>query len=113
MKLTRPDFLLLAGGAPLVSRLAAFEPQAQTRSPRVAAPLDILILNARIVDDSGAPAFLGDIAVKGDHIAAVGQLKEANARVIDAGGQVACPGGIVLDNAKLTGSRPGRVLLQT
>src|SRR5262249_51451377 len=102
----------LTGGAPLVSRVAAFEPQTQTRSPRVSAPLDLLIRNARIVDGSGAPALVGDIAVKGDQIAAIGQFKEVNPGVIDAGPQVACPGGKVLDNEKLTGSRPGWVLLQ-
>jgi N-acyl-D-amino-acid deacylase len=54
---------------------------------------DILFRNARIVDGSGAPAWLGDLAVLGDRIAAIGPLPQAQAAlVIDAAAQVLCPG---------------------
>ena len=32
---------------------------------------DLLISNAKIVDGTGGPAFLGDIAIKGEQISAV------------------------------------------
>ncbi len=93
MKLTRKNFVLLAAGVPLATRLGAFEPQAQSTAARVSPQLDLLIRNALIVDGSGVPAYLGDIAIRGDQIAAMGQLKDASAsRLIDAGGQVAAPG---------------------
>src|SRR6476659_313745 len=40
---------------------------------------DLLIAHGRIVDGSGAPWFYGDVGIKGDRIAAVGQLKDATA----------------------------------
>src|SRR5260370_11003890 len=87
------SFVLTAAGAPLGTRLRACEPQAERSAARVSPQLDILIRNARIVDGPGAPSFLGDIAIRGDQIAAIGQLKDATAgRIIDAGGQVATPG---------------------
>jgi len=93
MRMTRKNFVLLATGAPLATRLGAFEPQAQSAAVRVSPRLDILVRNARIVDGTGAPSFLGDIAVRGDQIAAIGQLSDATAgRIIDAGGHVATPG---------------------
>ena len=55
--------------------------------------LDMLFRNARIVDGSGQPAYTADLAVEGDHIAAIGHLEGAPvATVIDAGGRVLCPG---------------------
>lgn len=54
---------------------------------------DLIIKNGRIVDGSGHPAFDADLAVKGDRIARIGNLKNAKAgRVIDAGGMVVAPG---------------------
>ncbi|HZS46635.1 MAG TPA: D-aminoacylase [Blastocatellia bacterium] len=54
---------------------------------------DLLITNGRIIDGSGNPWFYGDIAVKGDRIAAItprGALK--GSRTIDAKGMVVAPG---------------------
>ncbi|MET0361098.1 MAG: amidohydrolase family protein, partial [Sphingobium sp.] len=53
---------------------------------------DLVIRNARIVDGSGRPAVSGDVAVRGDRIAAVGEIAEQGAMEIDAGGKVLAPG---------------------
>jgi N-acyl-D-aspartate/D-glutamate deacylase len=54
---------------------------------------DIIIKNGTIVDGTGAPAFQADLAVSGDRIEAIGDLNGAQApKVIDASGQVVCPG---------------------
>src|SRR5215468_5330830 len=54
---------------------------------------DIIIRNGRIVDGSGAAAHNGDLAIKGDRIVKIGDLKGATAgRVIDATGLVVAPG---------------------
>lgn len=54
---------------------------------------DVLIRNARVLDGTGNPWFRADVAVRGDRIAAVGDLKGAEAvRVIDAGGLYLAPG---------------------
>ncbi len=54
---------------------------------------DVLIRNGRIVDGSGNPWFSGDVAIRGNRIAAIGKLGNANAtRVIDAKGMVVAPG---------------------
>ncbi len=53
----------------------------------------LLIHGGTVVDGSGAPAFRADVALKGDRIAAVGDLREAEAaRRIDARGLVVAPG---------------------
>jgi N-acyl-D-amino-acid deacylase len=54
---------------------------------------DFLITEARIVDGTGAPWFVGDIAITGDRIAAIGELSGAVAKQrIHARGLVASPG---------------------
>ncbi len=56
-------------------------------------PHDILIRGARVVDGTGNPWYLADVAVRGDTIAAVGNLAGASGRkVIDAKGLVLTPG---------------------
>ncbi len=56
--------------------------------------VDIVIRGGTIVDGTGNPWFNGDVAIRGDRIAAVGPLAtETNARrVIDARGLVVAPG---------------------
>jgi N-acyl-D-amino-acid deacylase len=57
------------------------------------APYDILIAGGQIVDGSGNPWFRGDVATRGDSIAAVGLLSGATAKVtLDASGLVVAPG---------------------
>ncbi|NOT61246.1 MAG: D-aminoacylase [Acidobacteria bacterium] len=54
---------------------------------------DLLIRNGRIVDGTGNSWFRGDVALRGDTIAAIGKLDGATARrVIEANGQIIAPG---------------------
>jgi N-acyl-D-amino-acid deacylase len=58
---------------------------------------DVLILNGRIVDGTGAPWFRADVGIVGDRIQAIGALKSAQAATrIDANGLVVAPGFIDL-----------------
>ncbi|RLI08599.1 hypothetical protein DRO42_06040 [Candidatus Bathyarchaeota archaeon] len=59
---------------------------------------DILIKNASIVDGTGAETFRGSVAVKGERIAAIGEVKGDAKVVIDAGGLTATPGFIDVHN---------------
>jgi dihydroorotase/N-acyl-D-amino-acid deacylase len=57
------------------------------------ADYDLVITYGRVVDGTGAPWFRGDVGVRGDRIAAIGDLSRAKARRrIDARGQVVAPG---------------------
>ena len=61
--------------------------------PDKPAPFDILIKNGRIYDGSGNPWYVADVGIRGDRIAAIGNLENATAtRVIDASGQIISPG---------------------
>src|SRR3984893_18575049 len=54
---------------------------------------DFIIHGARIVDGTGAPWFVGDIAIAGDRIAAIGDWHSALAMtVVDGKGLVVSPG---------------------
>src|SRR5690349_11650864 len=54
---------------------------------------DLIIRGGHIVDGTGTPWFAGDVGVRGDRIAAVGDLATAKARrEIDAHGLVVAPG---------------------
>src|SRR3954470_15247241 len=57
------------------------------------ASFDLVIRNGRIVDGTGSPWYLGDIAVRGDTIVRIAPRIDAPAaRVIDAAGKVVAPG---------------------
>ena len=74
--------------AALVTLLAASFP-ARAAEPEY----DLLIRNGRIVDGTGNPWFLGDVAITGDQIVAVGRVPQGKAkRTIDAKGLVVAPG---------------------
>ena len=58
---------------------------------------DVLILNGRIVDGTGAPWYRGDVGIVGDRIAAIGSLGSGSAATrIDAANLVVSPGFIDL-----------------
>ncbi|SFT95319.1 N-acyl-D-amino-acid deacylase [Algoriphagus locisalis] len=54
---------------------------------------DVLIKNGQIVDGSGSDSFIGDIGIRADTVAAIGDLSGAKAKSeIDATGLVVAPG---------------------
>src|SRR5665213_244376 len=54
---------------------------------------DTLIRNAHIMDGSGGEPTVGDVAIDGGHICAIGQISDYNAQqVIDGGGHILAPG---------------------
>src|SRR6266545_3700999 len=54
---------------------------------------DLLIKNGLVVDGSGRPGYVADIAINGDRIVRLGKLKNATAaREINAAGMVVAPG---------------------
>ncbi|MCS7082371.1 MAG: D-aminoacylase [Bacteroidota bacterium] len=58
---------------------------------------DVLIRGGRVLDGTGNPWFYADIGIRGDRIAAIGNLQHATARrVINATGLYVCPGFIDL-----------------
>ncbi|MBY0524363.1 MAG: D-aminoacylase [Gemmataceae bacterium] len=64
-------------------------------SPATAAemPYDLVLKNGKIIDGSGNPWFVGDVAIRGDRIVAVGRIPPAPAkREIDVKGLVIAPG---------------------
>jgi N-acyl-D-amino-acid deacylase len=60
----------------------------------VAAPeYDIIIRHGRVIDGRGGAGFLADVAINGDRLARIGNLRGAQAkREIDARGQIVAPG---------------------
>ena len=54
---------------------------------------DLVLAGGRVVDGTGAPWFRADVGIRGDRIAAVGDLSSAaTARRIDASGLTVAPG---------------------
>lgn len=58
----------------------------------MASGYDLVIRNASIVDGTGLPAFEASLAIRGDRIARVGDIKERGATEIDAQGLSIAPG---------------------
>ena len=72
-------------------------PAPATPAPSAPPSFDLVILNGRIVDGTGAPWFRGDLGIIGDRIEAIGHLREAPAKArIDAANLVVAPGFIDL-----------------
>jgi len=78
-----------------------------------AAEYDLIIHNGHVIDGTGNPWFAADVAVSGDRIAAIGDLRQAHAkREIDAKGRIVAPGfidmlgqsevSLLLDNRSLS-----------
>ena len=53
---------------------------------------DLVIRNGNVVDGTGAPGFVGDVAISDGVITAVGAVDERGVREIDADGAVVTPG---------------------
>lgn len=53
---------------------------------------DILIKNTQIVDGTGKATFIGNVAIKGERIVAVGKTNSDAKVVIDGTGLITCPG---------------------
>lgn len=84
--------LTLALGLLLLRHALALLPL-DGQEPSPGPTYDLLVRQARLVDGTGAPWFLADLAVSGDTIAAIGRLGAVRAeRTIDARGQVLAPG---------------------
>ncbi|HUJ30227.1 MAG TPA: D-alanyl-D-alanine carboxypeptidase/D-alanyl-D-alanine-endopeptidase [Candidatus Acidoferrum sp.] len=74
---------------------------------------DLIIRNGHVIDGTGNPWYAADVAIRGDRIAAIGDLRrEHAAREIDASGRVVAPGfidmlgqseiSLLLDNRSLS-----------
>jgi len=60
---------------------------------RVAPQYDVVIRNGLLYNGSGSPPVAGDLAIRGDTIAAVGEIGSASGRIeLDARGQAVAPG---------------------
>jgi N-acyl-D-aspartate/D-glutamate deacylase len=63
------------------------------QTERTAPNYDLIIRGGRVIDGTGNPWYSGDVAIRGDRIVAIGNLRgAAAARVIDAHGMVVSPG---------------------
>jgi len=73
-------------------------PSSPRSSRRATAPItlpdyDVLLVGGTVVDGTGAPRRTADVAVTGDRITAIGELRGRTARrIIDASGLVVAPG---------------------
>ena len=66
-------------------------------SPAMGQQYDVVIREGRVIDGTGNSWFRADIGIRGDRIAAIGDLRDATAtRVVDAAGLYVAPGFIDL-----------------
>ncbi|MFT6016247.1 MAG: N-acyl-D-amino-acid deacylase, partial [Candidatus Azotimanducaceae bacterium] len=54
--------------------------------------LDVLIKNGLIVDGSGLPGYIGDVAIKDGRIVRTGNINDSASTTIDALGKTVSPG---------------------
>jgi len=85
-KVTRAGLLLLAAAA------CQKPSPANTPAPPSTAAYDLLLTGGWIVDGSGNPRWRGDVAVRGDRIAAMGKIIGAARETLDVKGLVVAPG---------------------
>src|SRR5205085_2406974 len=88
---TRPQRILLATALLAIAWRLGWASAGATPAP---GPVyDVILAGGRIVDGTGAPWRLGDLAISGDRIAALGDLRGARARRrIDVRGLAVAPG---------------------
>jgi N-acyl-D-amino-acid deacylase len=61
------------------------------------AEFDLIVSNGRLVDGSGAPWFRADLGIRGDRVAAIGNLSQSSSvRRIDVANRMVAPGFIDL-----------------
>ena len=88
---------------------AAPQTTTQVASPRGNPTFDIRILNGDVIDGTGRARVRADVGIRGDSIAAIGDLsRETSPTTIDAKGQVVTPGFI-----DLLGHSEGAVLIDS
>ena len=89
--LTRREFLAVSAASGVLVALDGCLPVRE--SIRARAPFDILITGGSVIDGTGAPEQLADIAIRDGKIAAIGHFEVSQGeRVIDATGLKVCPG---------------------
>ncbi|HEX8846253.1 MAG TPA: D-aminoacylase [Pyrinomonadaceae bacterium] len=82
----------------IAALLSAALPRGSSSGNEAAPPqYDLLIKNGRVIDGTGRPGYVADVAIRNDRIARIGKFPKARARrVIDARGLVVAPGFIDL-----------------
>ena len=85
-KVTRAGLLLLAAAA------CQKQSPSNTAAPPSTAAYDLLLSGGWIVDGSGNPRWRGDVAVRGDRIAAIGKVTGAARETLDVKGLIVAPG---------------------
>jgi dihydroorotase/N-acyl-D-amino-acid deacylase len=107
-----PDAAQQVAGQAL-GEIAAAAYDANLDKAASASSYDLIIRNGHILDGTGIPWYAADVAVSGERIAAIGDLREAHAqREIDAQGRIVSPGfidmlgqsevSLLLDNRSLS-----------
>ncbi|MDT4968047.1 MAG: N-acyl-D-amino-acid deacylase [Acidobacteriota bacterium] len=77
----------------LLSIAALLSPSVPRSKAEPPPQYDLLIKGGQVVDGSGRPGYVADVAIKGDRIVRIGKLAKARAvRVVDAHGLVVAPG---------------------
>jgi len=85
----RASVPITRGGALLAAALALTPGSGRFRAP----DYDLLLVGGAVVDGTGTPRRAADVAVNGDRIAAIGDLKGRTARrTVDVAGLVVAPG---------------------
>ena len=77
--------------ATLVLSMACERPAGQA-APQSEAVYDVLLKGGWVVDGSGNPRWRGDVAIRGDRIAAMGRLGLAARETLDVSGLIVAPG---------------------
>jgi N-acyl-D-amino-acid deacylase len=107
-----PDAAQQVAGQAL-GEIAAAAYDARLDTAASAGDYDLIIRNGHIIDGTGNPWYAADVAVSGDRLAAIGDLREAHAKLeIDAKGRIVAPGfidmlgqseiSLLLDNRSLS-----------
>ena len=87
-----PDAAQTVAGQAL-GAIAAAAYDTPLEPPPASPAYDIVIRNGRIIDGTGNPWYSAEIGIRGDRIAAIGDLHSAGAaREIDAAGRIVSPG---------------------